>query len=200
MKKYQNTIKKRGRPKIKWNQNEISLLKKLVIDYGEKWKLISEILKTKSNNQCMIKYREIKKKQKNLQSDKEEESKLRSSVNLHGTNNWSKCSLMLGTKSRTECERNWTQNVNATVKSRHFQQDQADIFEELKDNFNFRNKILENVVSNSNFTTKKFIFKSIKDLKESILFEFLTVILFHRRYRLEGKVFSMIDDFYPKIK
>lgn len=107
MHRWQKTLRS-GIKKGRWSEDEDKKLRLAVHAYGTRWALVQQHVQTRTDMQCRERWCNILDPQLNPDPwTNEEDEKLQSLVQEHGTGKWSKIAEFLSPRTDNQCWRRW---------------------------------------------------------------------------------------------
>lgn len=161
--------------KIKWTKKETTLLKQLVIKHNKDWNKISDELGNKDSKQCLQKYVNEFVIKKKGGWEIEEDEILKKWVKINGEKKWNQCAKLINGRGGKQCRERWINVLNPNLKKGNWdKRDQMKLFKLSKIYFSKWSLISKKFHERSENCLKNYFYSSIRKLKFSSIFQFLT--------------------------
>ena len=169
-----------------WTKKLIAKLLQLADESNQNWKEISKSLIIFCEDECKIKFEEIKNNQRKGSWTKDEDEQLKTLTADFNNVNWYECSILIGRNS-LECRQRSAELMNPNIIGGWSHGEQISIFKFVRV-FRFSwKKIIELLPGRNQNSVKSFFHSTIRRIKKSLLFKFLKVMVTWPTYTNKSK-------------
>ena len=176
MQKTDNPQKKRIN---RWTPSEYKALITQIKTYGENWALISSKIKTKTQKQCIQKFKNSQLSAKKGNWTSPEDKILLNWVKTQGATKWTECSKQITGRCGKQCRERWVNILNPKVKKGNWSDsEQILIYDQLRNfstSWSSMSKILKGRTENS---IKNYFYSSVRRLKSNPVMHVIRAVFF----------------------